>query len=406
LGFSPVTTTIPNNNPTTPMAQHSVVPVIFRQESILKETLTDNNQDADEAAFKEKEERALLFEGWMSAGACAVLMGVFMLILVGPAWIYAEHPIEWIMAFMWHVSLWILPHFTVHRPKTHWNNLLFVICVSTLALQPHMDICRRVPHLGACHGAASCMVIIRAFEFYTNQNAFKNWRRWRRTVFISAWGWHDARDAKYVGPGKWQPEFIRMAIWSSRMFACAAFLFFWGKPPYRTQPLVFNQDTTWYFFVRWAVGFWLLLSWFNSMDSFARTLHLWADGHELRHISEDPWGARTLKDFWGRRWNVPVQDLLMKGVFVPIRGLRWLPGRKLIAKLMVFVASGLCHTYAISCGGLPWTHLTAMFLFFMVQIPLIYLEDVFNFQGLGWMLAAELPFAPLFIESCLTFVHL
>lgn len=111
--------------------------------------------------------------------------------------------------------------------------------------------------------------------------------------------------------------------------------------------------------------------------------------------------------------------------------MKWLPFRKLIAKLMVFIVSGAGHTYAISCGGArfftkklfnwselivvfffiiiqgsPWSHLAAMFSFFMVQIPLIAAEDALGMNGMVWMLASEMPFAPLFIEPCLSFCHL
>ena len=43
--------------------------------------------------------------------------------------------------------------------------------------------------------------------------------------------------------------------------------------------------------------------------------------------------------------------MLVNGVYLPISRIKSLPMRKTIAKLMVFVASGLGHTYAISCGG-------------------------------------------------------
>jgi hypothetical protein len=86
--------------------------------------------------------------------------------------------------------------------------------------------------------------------------------------------------------------------------------------------------------------------------------------------------------------------------------MKWLPMRKTIAKLMVFLVSASGHTYAISCGGSPWPHLRAMFSFFMLQIPLLAMEEAFKFEGPARMVGSELPLAtPLFIEPCLTFVH-
>jgi hypothetical protein len=98
--------------------------------------------------------------------------------------------------------------------------------------------------------------------------------------------------------------------------------------------------------------------------------------------------------------------MLTQGVFKPISRMKWLPFRKTIAKLMVFIVSASGHTYAISCGGSPWRHLRAMFAFFMLQIPLLAIEDTFKLEGLHWILGSELPLSPLFIEPCLTFVHL
>jgi hypothetical protein len=304
----------------------------------------------------------------------------------------------------WHLSLWLIPHRLVHLPKTPLNVAGFLLCVAVLFLQPHMEICRRVPYIGAIHGAASVMVLIRSFEFYLNADSpeFRAYGGWRRMFFISSWGWHDIRCVKYVGPGFLKPELLRLAKWTCVMLGSALFELAWGKHAAPGGA----RSSAYHYGVRWFVGFWCLLAWFNCMDSAVRALHFWADGHEVRPISVDPWGAVTLKEFWGRRWNLPVQELLTKGVYLPVSRLKWLPMRKLVAKLLVFIVSGLGHTYAISCGGEPWIHLGAMMCFFMVQIPLIFLEDTFNLSGHLWLFCAEVVWAPLFIEPCLEFVHL
>jgi len=388
------------------------------KDSDKKDLIRRGTSQNDDAFFATKEvrkattqedidERVNTFEEWKAKTSATVLEFAAAILFVGSAYRNSTHWKDWVGALAWHGSLWTIPHLFVHKPKTPLNVLGFTASLLPLILQPHMDISRRVPYIGAIHGSASVIVLCRALQYYLNQENFKGWTPFRRMFFISAWGWHDFRQIKYVGDSKLVPELKRLVKWFLLMASTVVFHLWWGKPAdlgkYKS---IFEPRILRYFLVRWGVGFWTLLSWFNAMDALPRALHFWADGHELRHISEDPWGARTLKDFWGRRWNVPVQEMLMSGVFKPISQMKWLPMRKTIAKLMVFVVSASGHTYAISCGGSPWRHLAAMYSFFMLQIPLLAMEDAFKLEGLGWMLGSELPLAPLFIEPILTFVHL
>jgi len=356
---------------------------------------------------EDEEDRVETFEGWKARTSATVLQISWMAMMTRAAYVNSTHWKDWVGCMAWYASLWSVPQWFVHKERTPWNTLAFFASLFPLLAQPHMEISRKVSYIGAIHGSASVIVTSRALQYWFNQEEFKGWKAWRRMFFVSAWGWHDFRQIKYVGTTKLRAELERMAKWGSILAATVAFHVWWGKPAdLGNYKSAFTYKVLKFFFFRWAVGFWTLLAWFNVMDTFPRALHFWADGHELRHISEDPWGARTLKDFWGRRWNVPVQDMLVQGVFRPISKAKWLPMRKTIAKLSVFVVSALGHTYAISCGGSPWSHLRSMFAFFMAQIPMLALEDTFKMEGLGWMLAAELPLAPLFIEPCLTFVHL
>jgi len=356
---------------------------------------------------EDEEDRVDTFEGWRAKTSATVLILIWSTSFVSLSYVHSTHWRDWVGVAAWHSSLWLIPRVLVHRPKTPLNVAGFTASLLVLLLQPHMDIAKRLSYIGAAHGSASVMVGIRSLEYYLNQEEFPDWTPWRRMFFISAWGWHDFRQIKFVGRSQLGSEFKRLLKWSAIMILSGFFHVWWGKPSILGKPKnVFAPEVLRYFLVRWGVGFWTLLAFFNAMDAFPRALHFWADGHELRHISEDPWGARTLRDFWGRRWNVPVQDLLMKGVFKPISKAKWLPFRKSIAKIMVFFVSASAHTYAISCGGLPWPQLFAMYSFFMVQVPLLALEDTFKLEGFDWMLGSQIAFAPLFIEPCLTFVHL
>jgi alginate O-acetyltransferase complex protein AlgI len=84
-------------------------------------------------------------------------------------------------------------------------------------------------------------------------------------------------------------------------------------------------------------------------------------GVNARHIMDKPALARSLADFWGRRWNLAFRDLMHTDVFQPLApqiGVAW-------ATLAVFLVSGLIHdaviSYAAGAGfGLPT-------LYFLIQ---------------------------------------
>jgi len=303
------------------------------------------------------------FESWRAFVSCFTLEVGACVLLCGPAYYYSVHWTEWAFALIWHLTLWVIPHLVVHRKKTPANMLVFTVCALIIALQPHMDICKRVAFLGAIHGAASIMVVIRMCQFYAYNDCeeYRAWKGLRRMFFISSWGWHDMSDrcVVYRGPGYLMPEALRLVKWFSVLAACIAFEMAWGKH------IPQGRDLYVHFGARWGAGFFLILAWFNVMDAMVRSLHFWCDGHEIRSLCQDPWSATTLKEFWGKRWNLPIQELLTKGVYLPINRLKWLPMRKVIGKVMVFVVSGLGHTYAVSCGGEPWLHLAAMCAFFL-----------------------------------------
>lgn len=94
-------------------------------------------------------------------------------------------------------------------------------------------------------------------------------------------------------------------------------------------------------------------------------------GMDLELPSDDPYFSTSLRDFWGRRWNLMVTNLLRHTVYIPVRtgsndvlGRRWasLPG--VIAS---FLVSGLMHellfyyvtratpTWGV-CGCRVWCH--------------------------------------------------
>ena len=76
-------------------------------------------------------------------------------------------------------------------------------------------------------------------------------------------------------------------------------------------------------------------------------------GVNARHIMHKPVLAKSLADFWGRRWNLAFRDLAHRFVFHPLAldvGSAW-------ATMAVFVVSGIIHDVVISHaarGGWGW----------------------------------------------------
>jgi hypothetical protein len=143
--------------------------------------------------------------------------------------------------------------------------------------------------------------------------------------------------------------------------------------------------------VQLLVGFWLLaglaprlaisqpaVAGWLAMTGVVSVLHfgvshllslLWRSGGvNARHIMDKPVLARSVSDFWGRRWNLAFRDVMHEFVFLPllpIVGGVW-------AVIAVFVVSGLIHDAVISftaSGGWGWPT-----LYFLIQAGAVLVE--------------------------------
>uniref|UniRef100_A0A5B7BKD6 Putative long-chain-alcohol O-fatty-acyltransferase 5 n=1 Tax=Davidia involucrata TaxID=16924 RepID=A0A5B7BKD6_DAVIN len=93
-------------------------------------------------------------------------------------------------------------------------------------------------------------------------------------------------------------------------------------------------------------------------------------GLELEPPSDEPYFATSLQDFWGRRWNLMVTNILRHTVYKPVRsasaallGREWAP---LPAVLAAFLVSGLMHEllfYYVTRATPTWE----MTLFFVLH---------------------------------------
>jgi hypothetical protein len=77
-------------------------------------------------------------------------------------------------------------------------------------------------------------------------------------------------------------------------------------------------------------------------------------GYLFPVLHRRPWTARSIADFWGRRWNTWFSDWFRYAIFTRCRR------RRMFALFMVFTLSGLMHEWVIN---VPLYRLTGRFLF-------------------------------------------
>lgn len=113
----------------------------------------------------------------------------------------------------------------------------------------------------------------------------------------------------------------------------------------------------------WVEAFWgLWLTWL-AVSAFVDVVSgvVMQTGIAVAEAFDVPPLARSPRDFWGRRWNLVVHDMVLRHVFLPLRGLR----RPLWATLWVFVLSGVIHElFVLMALGHPARHTGFMMLFF------------------------------------------
>ncbi|KAK3154043.1 hypothetical protein QOZ80_2BG0185120 [Eleusine coracana subsp. coracana] len=85
-------------------------------------------------------------------------------------------------------------------------------------------------------------------------------------------------------------------------------------------------------------------------------------GMEMEPQVDRPWLSSSLRDFWGRRWNLMVPSVLRPAVFLPARAL--LGGAAAAGVLATFLVSGVMHElmFYYIMRARPTGQVTAFFL--------------------------------------------
>jgi hypothetical protein len=128
-------------------------------------------------------------------------------------------------------------------------------------------------------------------------------------------------------------------------------------------------------------------------------------GIDPRPLHDDPIRAKTITEFWGRRWNRTVHRFLKQMVFIPVAR----RGYTELGMALTFVASAFIHfAFMLPAVGLAWAAM--MGVFFLVQLPFLWAERALGVArwpaplARTWTLALLLASSPLFVEPMLQIV--
>ncbi len=110
-----------------------------------------------------------------------------------------------------------------------------------------------------------------------------------------------------------------------------------------------------------------------SLELFGRAVQAYMAPLGLRTpvLMDSPLRAASLREFWGRRWDVVIQELLARYVFRPARAAGW---PSWLAISATFFASGLVHTWPLYMAGLGLGDAASVMAYFGSQALAIAVE--------------------------------
>jgi len=157
---------------------------------------------------------------------------------------------------------------------------------------------------------------------------------------------------------------------------------------------------------RLVAGIILLYAWAEFANDLIHFCFL-ASGAAMRPIQKTPIAARSLRDFWGKRWNRPVSAWLHRFVFLPLARQH----RPDLGLFCAYLVSGTIHAW-MTLVALGAFAALGMAVFFGLQAVFILAEDRLQVHAWpvplarAWTLAILLATSPLIIGPYLRMVHL
>ncbi len=157
---------------------------------------------------------------------------------------------------------------------------------------------------------------------------------------------------------------------------------------------------------RLVAGIILFYAWAEFLNDLIHFCFL-ASGAAMRPIQDTPIAARSLRDFWGKRWNRPVSAWLHRFVFLPLARQH----RPDLGLFCAYLFSGAIHAW-VALVALDAFAAFEMVVFFGLQGVFILAEDRLHVHAWpvplarAWTLTILLATSPLIICSYLRFFHL
>ena len=402
---------------------------------------------------------AALFETPAAAALALALVGGFCIGLVAVA---AQAPgasvAEALLTSLWFVAItlqftWVLAPWHAAPFARRWTYATTL----PIFLLPHLPICKRGAGkaVGAAQGAAALVLIVRSFSMLHRMEEEEEaeaaeaaeaaaegrekgggggagrggggssgaarwssrWGRWRRVYQGMALGWHDVDEqcVRVLAPGAEHAAATRaLAAELARIvvfMAGSASLMSVLPPPGAAATAAGGggggggvADAA--LAARIALGGCSTVAGFHLFDSAWRLLMC-----RVNRLSVDSilggslWRSESVRELW-LAWNLPVQRLLLRGVYLPLRRRRRRHGHaggRVLAQLATFALSGCCHLWPCFCAGLAWEQLGCMLLFFLAQPALVAAEGALGLRGRVWAIGVELCLMPLFVLPVLKF---
>jgi len=129
-------------------------------------------------------------------------------------------------------------------------------------------------------------------------------------------------------------------------------------------------------------------------------------GADVRELFRAPYKAMSLKEFWGRRWNLAFSEMTARIAYKPLKKRLGMPGATLVA----FLLSGILHEIAISLPvnagyGLPLLYFALHGALMLAEDKVLWVKRIVTHNilshiwVLGWLV---LPMPLLFHEP---FMH-
>lgn len=234
-------------------------------------------------------------------------------------------------------------------------------CGGVVAIFRNLDLCRNARSWGALRRSAHLLSVI------------------------------DSRSFERLRPFMDRESWARVAAFGL-LTATTAWLLKHGSTP---------SSAVGYYAIRWSIGgLWTYCSAETLLAVLLACLHL--GGVEVPKLHDNPILSRTLREFWGCRWNLVVHRMLSDHCFRPLMRRTGLGG----AVFGTFVASAALHFWVTFPAAGLWMAVS-MATFFLIQPVFVLLEQLVRVQCWHhalqrlWTVSCVVVFLPLLLEPLL-----